>query len=366
MCVANCQRSHICFYSVLICHILNLYRNCTNFKTRVFLRFILTQPTSGSMDSETDGQVDLLELNISNEDDTTSTKPLLDNEELKDADNTNQQTDVDPQEEVKVDTVSLNAPNQNISKVGGNKSIGTLKKSLTFYSKLDETNEELPLPYDNTCASKLKYYFDTFLVVNPRIYAIYLLYSATWPRGLVILDMYTDVQVALSLYNNGESFWFMLSSMFIVLPFVLVWTVSLRFIQRFINNLYSQSKYNTKCMSTLINIALSLYIFPPIGSLFVALYEVYLVVYDIFNGFRSFILGTGLVETQTPDVVAMKQYRRAVEIFAESVPQTLLQLYMFIRNVAVDQNDLYLSLAISGFNLIVNAYKFRKEAKMLS
>ena len=70
------------------------------------------------------------------------------------------------------------------------------------------------------------------------------------------------------------------------------------------------------------------------------------------------------METQTPEVVAMKQYRRAVEIFSESVPQTLLQLWMFIRNVPVDQNDLYLSLGISGFNLLVNAYKFRREAKI--
>eukprot|EP01083_Nonionella_stella_P311486 1110926_1 len=170
------------------------------------------------------------------------------------------------------------------------------KSTLTsLYSSTRQMNEALPLPYDNDCSSRIAYYFETFLVVHPRIYALYLLYSATWPRGLVLLDMYTDIAVAYSLYKNGQSMWFMLSSMFIILPFVLVWTVSLRFIQKFINHLYS--KYRNRCMEGLIDLGLILYIFPPIGCIFVALYEVYLVIYDVFNGIKCFVLGTGLVET---------------------------------------------------------------------
>eukprot|EP01083_Nonionella_stella_P286421 974956_1 len=239
------------------------------------------------------------------------------------------------------------------------------KSTLTsLYSSTRQMNEALPLPYDNDCSSRIAYYFETFLVVHPRIYALYLLYSATWPRGLVLLDMYTDIAVAYSLYKNGQSMWFMLSSMFIILPFVLVWTVSLRFIQKFINHLYSQEKYRNKCTEVLVNLGLILYIFPPIGSIFVALYEVYLVIYDVFHGVKCFVLGTGLVETQSNEVKAMKQYRRAIEIFSESVPQTALQLYMFLGGVKVDRWDLYMSLAISTFNLLINAYRFRKEAKI--
>eukprot|EP01083_Nonionella_stella_P140953 433348_1 len=239
-----------------------------------------------------------------------------------------------------------------------------LKKQLTLYSTMDELNEPLPLPYGKRCHSRITYNFETFLVIHPRIYALYLLYSATWPRGLVILDMYTDVAVAYSLYTNGETLWFMLSCMFVVLPFVLVWTVSLRFIQKFINHLYSQEKYRNKCTEVLVNLGLILYIFPPIGSIFVALYEVYLVIYDVFNGVKCFVLGTGLVETQSNEVRAMKQYRRAIEIFSESVPQTLLQLHMFFSHVDVNQHDLYMSLGISTINLLINAYEFRKEARI--
>ena len=126
------------------------------------------------------------------------------------------------------------------------------------------------------------------------------------------------------------------------------------------------AKYNTRTVHAIVNMALMLYIFPPFGALCVALYEVYLVGYDVFHGIRCFVSGTGLVETQSHEVRAMKQYRRAVEIFSESVPQTLLQLYMFIRNVPIPQQDLYQSIAISVFNLLLNGYRLRKEAKLLS
>merc|ERR1712228_785984 len=110
-----------------------------------------------------------------------------------------------------------------------------LSKQNTIFELLDQSGGDLPSLYNkDRCTSIISYYFNTFLVTHPRLYALYLLYSSTWPRGLVILDMYTDIAVAYPLYTNTESLWFMLSSMFIVLPFILVWTVSLRFIQKYI------------------------------------------------------------------------------------------------------------------------------------
>eukprot|EP01084_Bolivina_argentea_P016955 31654_1 len=108
-----------------------------------------------------------------------------------------------------------------------------LQKQDTLYTAIGDIDDDLPLPYPDTCTSKMKYHFQTFLVCHPRIYSLFLLYQTTWPRGLVILDMYTDSKVALSLYENKEPMWFMLSCLFIILPFVLVWTVSLRSIQKY-------------------------------------------------------------------------------------------------------------------------------------
>ena len=55
-----------------------------------------------------------------------------------------------------------------------------------------------------------------------------------------------------------------------------------------INKLYSQQEFPTKCMRS----------FPPIGAIFVTSYEVYFVIYDVLNGTKCIILGTGLVETK--------------------------------------------------------------------
>eukprot|EP01084_Bolivina_argentea_P075788 137364_1 len=65
-----------------------------------------------------------------------------------------------------------------------------LTKQMTLYSTLEELNEPLPLPHKNNCWATMRYHFETFLAVQPRIFSLYLLYSSTWPRGLVLLDMY--------------------------------------------------------------------------------------------------------------------------------------------------------------------------------
>eukprot|EP01084_Bolivina_argentea_P133597 235790_1 len=79
----------------------------------------------------------------------------------------------------------------------------------------DSDNEDLEtdtLPYKNNCFYKTKYYIKTFGVTHPRIYALYLLIIQTWPRILVIVDMYTDFVVAYELYNGEQRVWSMLSS----------------------------------------------------------------------------------------------------------------------------------------------------------
>ena len=57
----------------------------------------------------------------------------------------------------------------------------------------NNNNNKIPLPYktDRGCAFfyKLYYYFETFIVVNPRFYALWLLYRSVFPRALVIVDM---------------------------------------------------------------------------------------------------------------------------------------------------------------------------------
>eukprot|EP01084_Bolivina_argentea_P162949 283526_1 len=71
----------------------------------------------------------------------------------------------------------------------------------------------------------------------------------------------------------------------------------------------------------------------------------------------------------------MKTYRKAVEIFAESIPQTLLQAYIFIKltysdnqsskdDLGINENDLYISIFVSLLNLIVHFFEFYNDAKL--
>ena len=47
--------------------------------------------------------------------------------------------------------------------------------------------EDLSLPYkQDKCFSKFKYHLKSWIVTNPRLFSLYLLYKSMWPRALVI------------------------------------------------------------------------------------------------------------------------------------------------------------------------------------
>ena len=58
-------------------------------------------------------------------------------------------------------------------------------------------------------------------------------------------------------------------------------------------------------------------------------------------------------------------YRRTIEIFGESVPQTLLQVWILANGQlnSNDLNDLYLSIITSVLNLFINFVRFYRESK---
>eukprot|EP01083_Nonionella_stella_P241206 842487_1 len=244
----------------------------------------------------------------------------------------------------------------------------------TLLESESDLSKPLPKPHKDGLYNTIKYQCESFLVVHPRILALFLLYKSTWPRALVIFDMYTDVIVALGLYKGEHKIWFMLSCLFIAFPFVLVWSASLRFLQNDLQVLYSNLKARnakgTGLIHGILNLMMFVYIFPPIGAVFIALYEVYWIISDIFNGFKSFIFGTGLIVAEDQRTKAMKSYRRAIEIFSESVPQTVLQLYIFINlelkgvESGIKPNDLYTSIAVSVLNLCINFHRFKSEANL--
>ena len=241
------------------------------------------------------------------------------------------------------------------------------------------SNTSTSLPYkSDKCYSRLKYYFETFVVTNPRLLSIYLLYKSIWPRIFAIVDMYTDIQITIDLYKSEENYrlLFGLSLLFISFSFVILWSVSLRFIDNFIqetnnslniifkNNENKVIKQFKKTISILMTIFVYLYLFPPFGCVLVSFYEIYYLLSDVWLGIYSFFKGEILIiDKQDSQRTAFKQFRRIVEFFGESIPQLALQSYMAFNGIQVDPFDLTISLVVSFIHLVYNLYKLRKEAK---
>ena len=115
-----------------------------------------------------------------------------------------------------------------------------------------------------------------------------LIYTLIWElgvkRGLVFFDMITDATVIYELYKASHTFWFTFSVIFFLTPFIASWAVALRIFNKDIIDEYTIDYPKiTKLLSILIS-------FPLIGSLFVFLYELYLIIRDILYVLQSILL----------------------------------------------------------------------------
>ena len=163
------------------------------------------------------------------------------------------------------------------------------------------SNEPLPPPFTTkNCCSRFIYGYQTCIATNPRYLSLWVLYRAIWPRALVCIDLYTDGLVAYQLYTSNEIVLFTLSFTFLLFPFVVVWSVSLRFLQKFVNGLSKDKKW--------ITYFVLLYLFPPIGCIIVTIYEIVWVVYDFFKGLLSFCRRTILILDKDATTSSVKSY----------------------------------------------------------
>ena len=201
------------------------------------------------------------------------------------------------------------------------------------------TEQDVPLPYKkDSYPSRAAYHIKTLFVSNPRLFTIYLLWGSIGPRILIIIDLLTDIGVAIQLFEYKFTTLFSLSLLFLSFPFMMVWMSSLRFCQRFIqtrlkkhdNNILEILFKNTKNKQFiklknsekankisygLFNIFLISYLFPPIGCVLVTLYELLYVCYDCIHGALSFLKGEIMIIDKNAEVESFKQFRKAIEFF---------------------------------------------------
>ena len=209
-----------------------------------------------------------------------------------------------------------------------------------------------------------------------------------------LLDTVTNCLVATQLYENDHAELFAVSCLVISFTFIIicVWLVSLRFVQKFATNIdiftnCSQSRRGDSSgtswimssgsnnnlfggnssdggMSSNINtiepmyfkvISRLYYLFPPLGCFVASLYEAGWVFYHAYLGLKSFFNGTILIIDKDEETTTAKQFGK----FAQSISQTILQLFIYsnIETIGVNENDLVVSLSISVFNLFYNCWK---------
>ena len=219
------------------------------------------------------------------------------------------------------------------------------------------------VPYkEGSTWSKLRYFFKSFFVTNPRLLSLFLLFKSTWPRALALVDMFTDIQVTIDLYKAKYVELFCLSVLFMSFSFIMLWSVSLRYVESYMNQ-HKEIIASTKWSKFLINTLLLLYLFPPFGCLVASFFEIYYIVYDVYLGIYSFIKGEILIVDKDAKKAAFKRFRRIVVFFGESIPEVLMQTYMFIYKIDVNSTDLYISICVSVFHLCFHCYKLGREAK---
>ena len=256
-------------------------------------------------------------------------------------------------------------------------------KNVEFILNSDDDDEQkshvhsppsntIALPYkQDKCHSYISYRLKSFFVTNDRLLSLALLYQSVGPRILSLIDIYTDIQVTMDLYNSKQKYsaLFGLSLIFISFSFIMLWSVSLRLIDKFIDiktqksGIINKLIHHNRASKMIFDVLLLLYLFPPLGCLLVTLYEIWYLLYDVYLGVKSFIKGEILIIDKNLERRALKQFRRIVEFFGESIPELILQIYMFIFKIKVSPFDLYLSIFVSTFHLIYNLYKLRQEAK---
>ena len=153
-------------------------------------------------------------------------------------------------------------------------------------------------------------------MTHPRIHSLILLWRGSYPRLIAFFDMYTDATVAYSLYQNNEALLFMISSLLIATPFIVIWSSSLRFVQRYLSE-HNINEYYHPILSTLLNIFLSLYILPPIGALVMFFVEIFWIIKDVMHTIKAFISGNSamLIESDDSQLIALRSYRRGISMY---------------------------------------------------
>eukprot|EP01084_Bolivina_argentea_P045557 83866_1 len=189
----------------------------------------------------------------------------------------------------------------------------------------------------------------------PKIFDDEGLIFKAFTASLCLFDIYSDLRLALELYMNGNTIYFMLSMSFICAPFFVAWSVASQMVRKKLNQ-----NQNNVCYI----IGVYIYNLFPFGILFMLLVDIYRFIESVFIRPIFFLCFCRETRTISYEERGYWLFRDVVELFCEAVPQVVLQTILIFRG-ACDQcttQTLITAYCSSLFQLCKLTFILRKKA----
>ena len=154
------------------------------------------------------------------------------------------------------------------------------------------------------------------------------IYKILIMRLLTLWDIISDMMVAYELYDSQDSVWFASCCVFLVTPFLVTWSVSLRLIQ---TELIAKYEASYPKLMKLITFFLT---FPMTGAILLLCFDIWSIFRDVgsvvkqlcSNHVHPFEIA---FNSKYGKYSSYKKYRTTIEVIGEAFPQVKIQSYHF-------------------------------------
>ena len=178
-------------------------------------------------------------------------------------------------------------------------------------------------------------------------------------ESIILFDVYSDVRLALEIGKSGRNVLFMISAAFICAPYIIAWTAAAAMNAKKLKQNRRNICFIVGCM--LFNIA-------PIGIGFLLVVDVYHWIECVFIKPIFYVATCGKqIRTISYGELGYYKLRRVSEIFAEAMPQAVIQLLILLSGGAgcgeCTTGSVLLALGSSCFVLILWCTILKIESK---
>lgn len=178
-----------------------------------------------------------------------------------------------------------------------------------------------------------------------------------YERVLFIFNLYSDVQVLLTLIAAKEPIWAMMSWSSLAAPYVACWTAGLDIVYD-----KAESQYMNQNFATIFK---ALYVFPLFGISLLLLFDLFLIIlYLVINPLR--VICKYKMYGVNRDVSNYLALRAITGLFLTDVIQVTLQVYIFLSDnkglLELEDTEVFMAVGSSVISIMYMFYKLKGEA----